>query len=147
MQVLRPLPLAALCVPLQSSIWASTAGMRAWCSFTLPQRSGSATTHASSSSCPHLAQQPSTGSWATVQARRMAVWVQVEDNNLGAAMRQLNRRVKDSGLMEEMRKRKHHMIKSKLRFEKEKKAYNREMARRITEKLFWLRKRKYVALL
>jgi len=77
----------------------------------------------------------------------MAVWVQVEDNNLGAAMRQLNRRVKDSGLMEEMRKRKHHMIKSKLRFEKEKKAYNREMARRITEKLFWLRKRKYVALL
>lgn len=77
-------------------------------------------------------------------SRTMAVWVDVEDNNIEQALTRLRRRVNQSGLPEELRKRQHHLRKSQQRFVLEKAAYNREMARRITQRLNWLWCRKYV---
>jgi ribosomal protein S21 len=74
----------------------------------------------------------------------MGVWVDVKNNDLTRALRILDRRTKESGLTEELAKRQYHVPKSKKRFLLQKQAYNNEMARRISSKLYWLRKRHYV---
>jgi ribosomal protein S21 len=78
------------------------------------------------------------------QTRGMAVWVDVEDGNVEAALGKLNRKLRDSGLLDELRKRQYHMRESQLRFQLEKKAYNRAMARTISRSLNWLKRRRVV---
>lgn len=61
--------------------------------------------------------------------RSMAVRVEVKDGNVDAALKHLARRVKDSGLTEEMRWRQHHLNKSSMRFFLRRDAYNAGVAR------------------
>mmetsp|Transcript_706 Transcript_706/g.1777 ORF Transcript_706/g.1777 Transcript_706/m.1777 type:complete len:124 (-) Transcript_706:101-472(-) len=78
------------------------------------------------------------------QGRGMAVWVDLDNNNLEKGLKQLNRKVRESGLQEELQDRQHHKIKSQRRFEREKAAYNRSMGKIIRERLTWLQRRKRV---
>ncbi|KAF5837123.1 hypothetical protein DUNSADRAFT_4800 [Dunaliella salina] len=78
------------------------------------------------------------------QSRGMAVWVDLENNNLEKGLKQLNRKVRESGLQEELQDRQHHKNKSMRRFEREKAAHNRYMGKIIRERLTWLQRRKRV---
>ncbi len=89
-------------------------------------------------------QAPSTAWHSTPQTRQMAVWQRVINNNLEEALPKFQKKVELSGLPEELWWRRYHIKKSDMRFLLTRKAYNNEMARRITFKLDWMRRRKYV---
>lgn len=92
-------------------------------------------------------EQASTSSrYATqlVQSRGMAIEVEVVDNNINAAFSKLNRKLAESGLPQELRKRQHHKNKSEQRFERELQAYNRAVGNIIRDRMSWMIKRKQV---
>ncbi len=74
----------------------------------------------------------------------MAVWQRVVNNNIDEALVKFQKKVELSGLPEELKWRRHHIRKSDLKFILTRQAYNNEMARRVTHKLNWVRKRRYV---
>ena len=70
--------------------------------------------------------------------------VEVVDGNVEGALNALNRSTRESGLVQELRRRQYHMNRSEERFVKEKEGYNRAMATVIRGRINWLIKRRRV---
>jgi ribosomal protein S21 len=78
------------------------------------------------------------------QRRGIFVVVNVRNNNVDVAYRQLNRHCADNGLYQELRRRDHRETNHELAFQSKRSAFNKRMGQQIRDRLRWIIKRRHL---
>jgi ribosomal protein S21 len=78
---------------------------------------------------------------ARVQQTRSLIVVDVKNNNIEQAIGRVQRLSKDSGLIDELRKREHHATPHDLKHKQQRLAYNKRMGYIIQARLRWIARR------
>ena len=76
------------------------------------------------------------------QRRAMSIVVNVRKNNVDQAMQQLNRRAREAGLPQELRKRDHRVSAPEAKFAAARSRFNAGMGHLIRERLKWIMRRR-----